>query len=46
MPTAISFDSVGLYNKKFRFIKSPDLLSTWSCKVMKNILAAEKAYGH
>ena len=40
MSMAINLGSVGIYNEEFPFIKSPNTLITWSCKVMQIILAA------
>ena len=37
---AINFGRVGIHNKEFSSIKSPDSLIPWSCKVKINILAA------
>ena len=33
MFVAVIFGMVGIYNKEFPSIKSPDPLITWSCKV-------------
>ena len=33
MYMAINFGRVGMYNKEFPSIKSPDLLITWFCKI-------------
>ena len=33
MSMAINFSRVGIYNKEFPFIKSPDPFIAWSCKV-------------
>ena len=41
MSIAINFGRVEIYNEEFLSIKSPDPLITWSCKVTKNILAAQ-----
>ena len=40
MSMAINFGRVGIHIDELPSIKSPDLLITWSFKVMQNILAA------